>query len=161
MIAGLYVLAALAAFICARIEYLNAKADGKLPRREFRDGDSSHGLTKWRAMGPNTARLTWYRFHEVELREDGSLSRALSAEEQRDLGQFMGRMEANDRLRSCVETYGLVQYPLVIVLFFAALVMTIIVGRIGLRLICSVPLLIAVGCAAFMFHRAYFTSLGW
>ena len=75
--------------------------------------------------------------------------------------QLLAREEANDKLRTFVGTFGLLQYPLVICLFIGALVAAAIAKRANLRLLYLPPLLVAVVCGAFMFYREYFTSLGW
>lgn len=158
---AIYLLAGVAAFICARIEYLNLQAGGRLPRREYRNGDPSQGLVKWRVASRRAAEMAWYRGHGIETTEPWVPARPLTVEEKRALEYFVAREKANGDLRAFVSGYGLFQYPLLGVLLLLSILNIFSAGPLRRRLLSLPPILVAVVCGALMFHRAYFTSLGW
>lgn len=143
---------ALAGVTCVRIEILNARAGGVLPRDE---------LGKWRVTGGTVAQQIW-RFHESVARGDPTLrSRNLTRTEDREMRRHVQRAEAEADLRDVVRSWGLLQYLIVPAGLVAAHVL--MWGRATRRerligLACSVVLLC---CAASALGRSYYTSLGW
>jgi len=158
-LAVLYLLTATVAFTCGRIEYLNIKAGGRLPRREYRNADPSEGVTPWRVAARRALVKSWFRAHGLE-DEDGKPVRPLTAEEQRNLDHILAEAEADGKLLDCVGTFGLLQYPLVFGLFCWSILAVVLAKQPLIRWLCLPATLVAAVCGAFMFYRAYFTSLG-
>ena len=106
-------LAATALVTCVRIEWLNAKAGGILPRT---------GPEKWR----------------------------------------VGMFDINAALRDVVGSWGLGQYPIVILGFCLAIVVAFGPWRPRSHRIVGVAgLMVFIATGAIALHRSYFSSLGW
>jgi hypothetical protein len=153
---GLLILASLCTLVAActaiRIEILNIQAGHVLPR---------HVPGKWRAIGGFVAVQAW-RSSEASDRNDPSLTtRPLTPAEQRQLNAYVRRQDADADLRDVVGSWGLLQYPLVLVGLFLAQLLTW-AGKSTLeRRAGAVFSLVLVACGVLMFCRSYFGSLGW
>lgn len=150
-----YALALLVAFIAVRIELLNHAAGSILPNHEYVNNDPAEGPTKWR-QSPFTTEARWRQQYVRDLAGQPT-TRPLTPAECLQMGTDVSRGQANNQLRDFVETAGLLQYLLV-----PLLVATAVLVLRGDRPRLALPLImVALVAAALMFHRAYFTSLGW
>jgi len=135
-----------------RIEVLNRQAGYVLPRHEYFNGDPESGLTKWRYRITNE--VFWRKMEEIP--ED----RPLTAQEQADYLEHRTKGQANNDLHDAVRTWGLLQYPLTVLLgVLAGVGMARHQGR--LRRWHGLLLLLAGGCLWRATYLGYFTSLGW
>lgn len=145
------------AFVCARIEILNAAAGGLLPRREYRNSDPSQGLVKWRWC-PWTTEERWRLMIGPRDEEGRPVQRALTQEEEEQMRKDVRRAKANNALREFVGTSGLAQYilaPLLIILSIRA----ILSGQRKLRLLAWPTMGIGLAAVSLMFYRGYLTSV--
>jgi hypothetical protein len=153
-----YLLALTMAFIAVRIEWLNARAGGVLPNREYFDSNPNDGVVEWR-YSPFTTEDFWRRNQartnaESRLR---LLNGPLTDTEQRQMYSDVKEARARNDLLDFLESAGLLQYllvPLVLGISF-------IVMRVKRRRLAIPPLICAVAAGVLMLYRGYFTSLGW
>lgn len=143
------VLPAFVALTCLRIEVLNARAGGALPRDE---------PGKWR-VGYWTNEPSW---RMVESRRTGDAmltARPLTAAERAQMVRETTRNRAEADLRDLVGTFGCSQYVLAPLASFLSLTLLCSGGSPHRRL-GGVCLIVALLCGLMCF-RAYWTSLGW
>ena len=86
--------------------------------------------------------------------------RPLTAVEAAEMRAVFARAEAHNRLLGVVETWGLLQYLLLPGLM---VMVGLAAWRRNRRWLGHVPVpaIVAVGAFILLWHRAYFTSLGW
>lgn len=144
------VLAPLMTFTCVRIEILNARVGGILPR-------TSGG--KWRAPYERDE-VRWRRLH-AEITGDPTVeTRPLTSDEAELMRVEVQHAQAGAALRDIVGTWGLLQYPVVLVMLISS-VGLLAEGRSRRWVTLACVLLVAtLACGGLMIHRAYFTSLG-
>ena len=142
--------------IAARIEVLNHRAGGVLPRAEYRNSDPAQGLVKWRTS-PITTPERWREASGPRDAKGVPIDRSLTHTERREMEKTIAQNRANNQLREIVGTFGLLQYPLVAVLLTAGACR--VLGR--RRYTGGAMLLAAVGAGGLMIYRGYFSSLGW
>jgi hypothetical protein len=136
---------------CVRIEVLNHKAGGILPRR---------GTGKWR-VGAWTREPSWRRKESLQTQDPTLLTRPLTPAEARKMRREATEQRINIDLRDLVAGWGLLQYLIVP----AAVVSSCILLRArhpsGYRVVGLSCLLLALTCGGLMLYRAYVSSLGW
>jgi hypothetical protein len=148
-----YVLVLAVTAIAIRIEFLNAAIGYYMPR-QFDTG-------KWRGS-KGTDEASWREWVSGEYNPpdgrpiEGELTTSLRAQMVRDIAEA----KANNAARNFVGTFGLLQYPLVIMTFFVMFgVFTDSPSRrLILALAPAIALTMGAGCLAW--YRGYFTSLG-
>ena len=116
-----FVFAALAVFICARIEWLNYIAGWPLPNREYRNNDPREGTVKWREFLTDRAMIARMK----------GLSEPLTAEQEAAVEKTQRRFIANNTLRTFVGTVGLLQYLVVPCLTYFSIAQLISRRRAG------------------------------
>jgi hypothetical protein len=146
-----YVLAIVVVFVMVRIEWLNVEAGGRLPSREYRDGNPAEGVVTWRSCSITTE-TGWRRFSRI----DKPLEQPLTPAERSQMVSDIHKEQSNNALLAFVETAGLLQYILVPMLVVLSLT---IVGLNGWRY-GGIPLIAGTAAGVVMFYRSYFTSLG-
>ena len=135
---------------CVRIEVLNYRAGGILPRTE---------PGKWRVAAGTTKSAGW-RMEGDPWSDPTLLTRPLPLAETDRMKREAARRRIEADLRETVSTWGLFQYLVVP----AALVLAcslLATRRRGYRWFGVACLVLALGCGALMFGRGYFSSLGW
>ncbi|HOD79779.1 MAG: hypothetical protein BWX88_02185 [Planctomycetes bacterium ADurb.Bin126] len=149
-------LTGLAVQTCVRIEILNVQAGGVLPR-----STEGIGNPKWRAMSGSFYQKIMVEMLQSEAERAGKPF-TLSETQKEEIAEGMRRFDANCRLRDLVGSWGLLQYVVAPAAFCLALMIILSKRqRRRIRLAAYVLADVAVVCIAFMFARAYFTSLGW
>jgi hypothetical protein len=150
-----YVLAVIAVGIAGTIEWLNFQAGGRLPSREYRDGDPAEGCVTWRTSLA-TSEAMWRRFRGPRDEQGNPATRLLTAEEDRRMRSEIAWGIANNRLLYFVSTAGLAQYLLIPLLLVAAVALMLRGRRSH-----AVFLYAVVAVTGFLlWYRAYFPSLG-
>ena len=156
LIITIYLLTLAISSICLRIEWLNYQAGGRLPNREYRNGNPEEGVVKWR-QSLITSEKMW---RICRMRKDKN--RKLTADEQIEMEKTVSASVANNKLRGFVSSFGLLQYlfiPITLILGIRLLVQRQKYrGKIWLSI---PPICIAIACWMIAFYRSYFTSLGW
>jgi hypothetical protein len=166
---ALYALTGIAVFICARIEYLNVKSGGVLPRQTVFP-DNPYRNPKWRTAVITDRNESRWRERLRPVDEQGDvLSRPLTRQEELKIDQRIERMRTEGRLKSFVASWGLKQYlllPVLLIWSFTCVGASAIaafnekrLSRVSVAYL--FPFLASVVCAAFAWHRSYFGSLGW
>ncbi|MCK6474918.1 MAG: hypothetical protein L6R28_24630 [Planctomycetes bacterium] len=148
-------LALFVAFVAIRIEYLNCKVGGILPRSDYRYDNPEAGLPKWRSRLDVTEE-NWRMMH---LREEEE-GRTLSDAERREMMDDIERSKANNVLRDFVGSFGLLQYPLVLLLVVLSISLLWAKER-NLKFLACPCLAVAFYAGSVAIYRGYFTSLGW
>jgi len=157
---------------CLRIEWLNHRAGGLLPRDIVGTGNP-----KWREGADRAIRAAFHR--RISLQEDDRIladhgrvtaederaldenPRPLTEIQQKELQRELDQSHANSALRHWVQTWGLLQYVLAPLAVVLSLVLLIRApswrGRLGFSLLGT----LSGGAVVLMLYRGYFTSLGW
>lgn len=139
-----------------RIERLNHALGGILPNRERRDDGTT---AKWRS-DPCVTEAIWIRMQVP--RDASGQALSLTNADQIRMRQHIARARANNRLRTIVSTWGLLQYLLVpVTVALAWCVWILSSGRWTWRLLAIAGWVVSGLAGVLAFHRAYFTSLGW
>ena len=137
--------------ICVRIEMLNGRAGRVLPRT---------GPGKWRASHVQSEG-SWRRLRSMQSGDATWQTRPLTPAEDALMRAEVGANVANSDLRDLVSTVGLLQYLLVPALLVCSLQLF---RRRESRLhvlVAAASFLSAATCGGLLFHRSYFSSLGW
>ena len=147
-------LAFLIVFIAVRIEQLNNISGGSLPNTEYRNGNPAEGVAKWRSS-PFINERMYLNLHFNN-------EKAILTEEQKiEMQNSIKKANANNDLLNFVSSFGLLQYILAPILFIYSLIMFKHHIEIKYKFIFTFPLSASVFGGFLMFHRSYFTSLGW
>lgn len=149
-----YVVAAVVLFIAFRVEYLNARAGGVLPRHEYRGDDPSEGLVKWRRVLSTESDWRRTRLHVAP---GESRDRPLTPAEQAQISEETENGRTTNALYDYVSTLGLLQYPLPVLLAVAS-VRLLYRGKF---VHATAPILVLITAGALAFYRGYLSSLGW
>lgn len=148
-------LAVIVLLIAVEIEMLNMEAGGILPRKEYRNGDPSDGLTKWRES-PCINEQGWRMMRNIPA--DHLLTEAETAQMRREIE----KEKAGNYLRGFVGSAGLWQYLLVPLLMLLSTKLLRSRHSSWLRIaLGTASLLVSIGAGILMLSRAYWTSLGW
>lgn len=170
--AGCFISTLFALNTCLHIEYWNARAGGYLPRKDFGSANP-----KWRVGARRAVRKYFLRQlaieDEIRITEKGgkvteeefealqSDSRPLTKDQQAELDAVLEKSDINSTLRGWVESAGLLQY-LVAPFAFATAMLSLMIAKPRWARLGFVGLAALSGYAiAMMWHREYFTSLGW
>lgn len=151
-------LVAIALYTCVRIEFLNRRADYKLPRRNYRNDDPAQGVTKWRAsllLDEKSWRKKVLRLdypHDYE-------TRPLTDNEYKQMKADIARNQVTNELRAFVGTWGVIQYPLLTVLL--SLSMIGLFRQDKARITFIIPLVVVILTGWRMLVLSYSSSLGW
>lgn len=146
--------------IYLEIESLNVQAGGILPRVL-----SESGNPKWRVLGSPVRQLT--RRYEFDYRvtnglaDNEPLPREAADQIREQVAVEAPRYEAEARLRSFVGSWGLLQYPLSLLLIIAGAVQAGAVKNWINRIVCITVASIGCLCLGMALYRAYLASLGW
>lgn len=152
----IYLLTLVISSICLRIEWLNYQAGGRLPNREYRNGNPEEGVVKWRES-PFTSERAWRYFMLRENKE-----RKLSAKEQIEMEKAVSASVANNKLRGFVSSFGLLQYLFITITLILGIRLLVQRQKYRGKIWLSIPpICIAIACWMIAFYRCYFTSLGW
>jgi hypothetical protein len=149
----LLVMAAVAVCTCVRIEVLNAQAGNYLPR------DFTTDPGQWRAAWLTTE-PRWRAIMARKTNDATWLARPLTAAEQAAQLAKLRPQLANNRLREVVESWGLGQYPLVVLLLVALPLAFFRQEDRRWRVAVGAAFALIVACGALMLYRGYFASLG-
>ncbi len=156
---ALAIVSAVVALTAVRVEVLNTRAGGVLRSKEFSSG-TGRPVT-WRAA-LWTNEDSWRQTRGPRDEHGAPLTRPLTDTEKAQMERDIEQALANNGLRNVVSTWGLLQYPLVLILL--ALALSLLCGR-GIRrarrVQAGAALGVAVVAAFLMTYRAYFSSLGW
>ena len=151
-----YIFTLAISFICFQIEWLNYQAGGRLPNREYRNGDPEEGVVKWRESLVASEKA-WRTFN---LREDKN--RKLTTDEQAEMKSAISHGISNNRLRAFVSSFGLLQYLFIPITLILGIRLLIQRQKYRGKILLSIPpICIAIACWVIAFYRSYFTSLGW
>ncbi|MDB6024650.1 MAG: hypothetical protein JWM68_873 [Verrucomicrobiales bacterium] len=142
---------------CIRIEIANVQAGNILPRDM-----PTHGNRKWRGTSDFGLRKMLELDYRVEndLLWDQSIPPVGLAEIERKFSLKAPRSRAEGHLLSLVGGWGLLQYPLSIVLGILGLTMALSSVVKG-RMFYASAGVIGATCFGVALYRSYFTSLGW
>jgi hypothetical protein len=153
-----FALAALMTSTCLRIEYLNWRAGGVMPRHEYRDNDPKEGLVTWRSSGI----LNEKNWRKVNLRGDNGapLARPLTPQEQKQMNEDLESARYNNALLEVVSSWGMLQYLLAPLVSLGSLAL-LAAGKPprGVRAGAAIVLALALLSVASMLYRGYFTCL--
>ena len=155
-----YTLTLVACFICGRIELLNRKAGGLLPRHEYFNGNPDEGLVTWR-YSLLTSQERWLPTLGPKDEHGAPVNRPLTAGEQEQMWRDIGRAKSTNALHSFVRSAGLLQYLLAPLTFLMG---TALIARrrdISISVVPAfLPIVAALFCGLMMIYRGYLESLG-
>jgi hypothetical protein len=137
--------------ICARVEVLNARAGGYLPRVD--EG-------KWRSFSARAYEFGWRERRAEESDDEAWRTRPLTAAERAQLQSEIDPFMPREQLRSFVTGVALAQYPLVPVVFAAALGLLRRQRSVRHGVVAIACITFATVCGTMMFYRGYFSSMG-
>jgi hypothetical protein len=167
---GCLILTVIVVHTCVRIEVLNARYGYYLPRTDFGNGNQ-----KWRVAG-RRATMRWLE-HKIHMERCAAYAAAhpddpmddlerfcgppYSADEQKMIDTELAENELRAELWSWVASMGILQYILA-PLTFAWAVALAVCNRSHLIRMSAIGFAVAAAVSiVLMFHRAYFTSMGW
>jgi hypothetical protein len=150
-------LCALVIQTAVRIELGNARVGYYLPRTD----EVAYGANpKWRYLPYDTESL-WRQTRGPRDEAGKPVNRSLTVEETARMHQQIQAAANRNHLRWIVSTWGLLQYP-------AVLLLLVVARRSYSRAVSSVAkdvaklgICVAVGAGTLMIYRGYYTSLGW
>ena len=144
--------AAYTAVTCIEIEVLNCRAGYYLPR-----DDSKEPGSKWRWSPANDG---FWKLHR--LNKDGTINESpLSSSESLQMKQDIQAWQNENRLHELVETRGLAQYPICVVMVIACAWYWRKVTRKRDRILVLSSAICSMVGLGFALYRGYQTSLGW
>lgn len=139
------------------IEYLNYKAGGILPNREYRNNDPAQGPVRWRvAITGNLKGLGMASENDAN-----GISSAIPDKDELERDRLA---LANNRLLRAVITLGLPQYPLLFLSGIAFVLCLVFRPQQNLKIvICTLSVSLLLSSISFvcLLFRDYFGSLGW
>jgi len=160
LITILVCLAIIAVITAVRIEVLNARAGGILPRVVPKEGNP-----KWRIVASPENFLT--KGYEIDFRATNNLahdagipeeiSRTIAARVAAEVPHY--RLEAE--LRSLVGSWGVLQYPLCGILVFGGIICAVTANDVKHRVTSLALVVIGFIGLGLAIYRAYAPSLGW
>lgn len=152
------VLTAVVTQTCVRIEILNARLGGLLPREL-----PTTGSPKWRVTAVSARRwaIEGQLRNEESLPYDRPLTDEQEAEIDRRLAPMIPQIENNGKLRTLVGTWGLLQYVLAPLCLAWAVRLVLSMRLPRFRMAAGVFAVCSAISICLMFYRGYFTSLGW
>jgi hypothetical protein len=149
-------LSVLTAHTAVRIEVCNRRAGKFLPRTD----SLSTGQSKWRNL-PWDTNTSWVQFLGPKDADGNPVSRPLTPDERDQMRREVDHATCRNQLRSAVSTWGVIQYPAVLLQLLCSL--TLLLGALsrGKKVLGAAGTILAVISAILMFYRGYFSSLGW
>ncbi len=141
----------LTGFTCGRAEYLNARLGFILPNVD---------VGRWRHASDGTEK--WWRFERyLETGDNTWSTKTLSAADEHDLAIYIERTERKNSLLDHLQTFGLLQYPLVFANVILSLFFLVWGGSFrGRRWVALGLVLLNVIFGYLMIAHGYFSSLG-
>jgi hypothetical protein len=157
---GLCLSAVLCLWICVNVEALNTVAGNILPRELPEQGNP-----KWRVLALPAKQLPeryarTYRY-EHGLAVDAILPSVAQAEIRSRVQIELPRHQAENKLRALVGSWGLLQYPIGLILLVAGSLGAGRCKRPAAKVVHGVVGVVGGIGLAMAFHRAYYSSLGW
>ena len=153
-------LSVIALHTAVRIEVYNTLVGGYLPRTDLADKIARGANPKWRARPWDTTAI-WLELRGPQDATGNPVTRPLTVAEQNRMRTEIRQAKYNNQFRSFVSTWGLLQYPCLLLLLPASLLFCAKNRTRAARALGMGAALLAVACAALMIYRGYFTSLGW
>ena len=141
-----------------RIELLNSKVGNELPRKPRYAGAA--GPSKWRGLHCATEE-TWRKMLGPKGANGLPVSRQLTDEETAKMKRDVANAINRNQLRAVVSTWGLIQYPLVLVTLLLSVWIMASQGGVFVRIVGCGGIALALVAGGVMIQRGYFTSLGY
>ena len=163
------ILTVAACVTCVRIETLNHRLGGVLPRQEI-----NGGIPKWRGASGRVfreateARLRQDRLAHLDGDDDRTdaqlraiLDQPLTQREKTELDELCHRNDLEASLYGWLTTMGMLQYAILPLALASSLWCLLRAQSRWRRAYSSVLIFSCLICVVLLFHRAYFSSLGW
>ena len=143
-------------WIAVRIEIMNQRAGGVLPR-DF-SNYSMGEKRKWRSRYQFNEE-NWRYVQSTQRDDDSLLTRDLTEDEQKEMVSTVAQARAENDLRAIVGTWGILQYPLAVTAGIYGFC-TIYSRKKWDRVYSYLLAVIGIGCLVLAMYRAYFSSMG-